>query len=62
MVDTNLTDLQLSVKAFTSTNVTMNNKWLGTQFLPIATEIKTLDVEKIGRNFFKKRNNFLKIF
>jgi len=47
-VDTNLTNFSLGIKAFTSTNITFNEKVLGSQFFPVPTQLQTLDAEKIG--------------
>lgn len=48
VVDTNLTNYTLSVKAFISNNITFNEKPLGSQFIPISLEIQSFDEEKIG--------------
>jgi translation initiation factor 3 subunit F len=48
IVDTNLTNYSMSIKAYTSTNITFNDKALGSQFLPIPLELQTFDAEKIG--------------
>jgi len=49
-VDTSFSDLQLGVKAYIGVEVLLNNKLLGMQFLPIQSEIKTFDSERIGLN------------
>jgi len=47
-VDTNLTNFTMTIKAYTSTNITFNEKVLGSQFLSIPTKIHALDTDKIG--------------
>jgi len=47
-VDTSLTDSTLSVKAYTSLNISFGEKALGCQFLSVPLEIVTFDAEKIG--------------
>lgn len=48
IVDTNLTNFTLSVKAYTNFNISFSDKILGTQFLPIPLEIKTLEFDKLA--------------
>jgi translation initiation factor 3 subunit F len=52
VVDTNLTNYSLSIKAFVSTHISFNDKALGSQFLPVPLEIQTFDAEKIGGSPF----------
>jgi len=47
-IDTNLTNVSMSVKAFTNVPIVINEKTLGSQFLPVPIEIQALDAEKIG--------------
>jgi len=53
-VDTNLTNYSLSLKAFTSTNITFNEKVLGSQFLPVPVQLQAFDSEKIGVDLLVK--------
>jgi len=53
-VDTNLTNLSLNVKGYTSVSVVFNEKPLGSQFLPIQLEIQAFDAEKIGVDVLMK--------
>lgn len=48
IVDTNLTDFSLKVKAFVNMPVSFNEKSFGSQFLPLSIEVQALDAEKIG--------------
>jgi len=54
MVDTNLTDYSMAIKAFTSNNITFNDKALGSQFLPIPLAIQTFEAEKLGVDVLMK--------
>lgn len=54
MVDTNLTNFSLNIRAFSSTNITFNDKALASQFLPVPVEIQMLEAEKIGLNMLVK--------
>jgi len=56
-IDTNLGNLSLAVKAFTSVPVIFNEKTLGSQFLPIPIEVQALDTEKIGVDALTKSTN-----
>jgi len=56
-VDTNLTNYTMSVKAYTSTAITFNEKSLGSQFLPVPLEIGAFDAEKIGVDVLMKTQN-----
>jgi len=47
-VDTNLTNCTMTTKAYTNVTVTLNEKQLGTQFLPVPCDVISLDSEKIG--------------
>jgi len=64
LVDTNLTNFTLSVKAYTATTVVLNEKQLGAQFLPIHCDILSLDSEKIGVDALiqSKTHNELSLF
>jgi len=53
-VDTNLTNFSLGVKAYTSTNITFNEKVLGSQFFPVPVQLQTLEAEKIGVDLLVK--------
>jgi len=53
-VDTNLTNYSLAIKAFTSTNITFNEKVLGFQFFPVPVQLQTFDAEKIGVDLLVK--------
>jgi translation initiation factor 3 subunit F len=49
LVDTGLTDYSLSIKAYTSSNISFSeDKVLGAQFLPVPVEFTMFDLEKIG--------------
>jgi translation initiation factor 3 subunit F len=53
-VDTNLTNDTLGIKAYTSTNITFNDKVLGSQFLPVPMQLHTFEAEKIGVDLLVK--------
>jgi len=53
-VDTHLTNNALQLKAYVSTNITLNEKAIGSQFLTIPVEMQTLDAERIGVDLLMK--------
>lgn len=59
MVDTDLTNFSLNIRTFLSTNITFNEKALGSQFLPVPWELQMLEAEKIGRKNFIFRPEFI---
>jgi translation initiation factor 3 subunit F len=58
IVDTNLTNFTLSVKAYTNFNISFSDKILGTQFLPIPLEIKTLEFDKLALDTLIKGSHY----
>lgn len=47
-VDTTLSNFKLSINCYTSTNVVLNEKKFGTQFLPLPYEVLTFEAEQLG--------------
>jgi len=54
IVDTNLTDFSLKVKAFVNMPVSFNEKSFGSQFLPLSIDVQAQDAEKIGVDVLMK--------
>jgi len=53
-VDTNLTNYTLSVKTFISNNLTINEKALGAQFMPVPLDYMTFDAERVAVETFAR--------
>lgn len=54
-VDTSLTNDTMAIKAWSHTSITLNDKALGSHFLPVPFELLTSDQEKIGLDAIKLR-------
>lgn len=54
-VDTSLANDTMAIKAWTHTPITLNDKPLGSHFLPVPLELRTNDQEKIGLDAIKLR-------
>eukprot|EP01116_Phalansterium_solitarium_P009095 TRINITY_DN23115_c0_g1_i1.p1 TRINITY_DN23115_c0_g1~~TRINITY_DN23115_c0_g1_i1.p1 ORF type:complete len:286 (+),score=83.91 TRINITY_DN23115_c0_g1_i1:37-894(+) len=54
-VDTTLANDTMAIKAWSHTSITLNDKTLGSHFLPVPLEIQTNDQEKIGLDAIKLR-------
>jgi len=54
-VDTSLSNDTMTIKAWTHVSITVNDKQLGAQFLPVPFEFQTTDQEKIGLDAIKLR-------
>jgi len=57
LIDTNLTEYSLNVRAFYSMPVAFNDKPFGSQFLPLPIDVQALDAEKIGVDTLMKTRN-----
>jgi len=55
-IDTALTNSTLGVRAYVCNNITILEKQMGSQFLPVPVEVQTFDAEKIGLDVLMQGN------